>query len=92
MMSDAQTELCESVWGKPMPPRINDDGLYFPMCREGKGCDDGMSARVVGINDDDTLNLTVWNSQGQNRPVLNVPTEQNADDDGVHFFRKRGDL
>lgn len=64
------------------PPKKNDRGLYFPMDhRTGD-----LSAQVVAVNDDDTLNLVVWDECGVTRPVLNVPSEENADD-GVHFFR-----
>jgi hypothetical protein len=88
-MSGAQDEICEQVWGSAMnPPRVTDVGLYFPMCREHKSGSESMAAMVVGINDDNSLNLTVWNAMTQNRGVLGVPTEDEADD-GVHFFRAK---
>jgi hypothetical protein len=72
------------------PPKKNDLGFYFPLCAEQKhhSADGELSAMVVAVNDDDTLNLVVWDECGNVSRQLNVPTEENADD-GVHFFRMR---
>ncbi|WP_321377061.1 HNH endonuclease [Trichococcus shcherbakoviae] len=46
-------------------------------------------AVVAGINDDDTVNLSVWDRFGLQFPVSRIPVEENADEH-VHFFRPDG--
>jgi len=44
-------------------------------------------AMVVGVNDDDSVNLVAWTEFGESFQRLNVPTRANADD-GVSFFEE----
>ena len=65
------------------PPRKGDLGNYYPMQH---GSDEWLTALVVWVNDDDSLNLKIWGEKGHETTVLNVPAEDDAGD-GVHFYR-----
>ena len=50
------------------------------------GSDLWLTALIVRVNEDDSLNLKVWGEDGHETTVLGVPTEDNADD-GVPFYK-----
>lgn len=66
-------------------------GFYHPAVHQSE-CGQRYSATetecvalVVKVNDDDSLNLCVWRSDGVSFVEWGVPTEDNADD-GVAYF------
>ncbi len=68
-------------------------GLYHPTQQIKCGnrysaLDSDCVAIVVGVNDDDSVNLAVWTHDGRQFVEYNVPTKENADD-GVACFEER---